>query len=279
MNLPKVSVLMTTYNRSKLTASAIESVLASDFSDFELIISDDGSSDDTYDICKSYAAADSRVKVYSNSENLGDYPNRNKVASYASGKYLKYVDSDDYIYPWALGCMVSMMECFPDAGWGLCSMEPNHSRIFPFQLESKEIFRYHYFGSGIFQRAPLSSIIRREVFESVGGFRSLRMVGDFDMWHRLSLSYPLVLMPQGMVWYRKHLDQEMTSYRAYLPEYEKILLEHLLSPKCPLDKQEVHLIIFSQKKKLLRQLLSNFLSLRWRECITSYRMLRPYFSN
>src|SRR4051812_47750099 len=95
-DLPLVSVLMTSYNREKYIAQAIESVIASTYSNLELIIVDDCSKDSTVSIARSYAENDKRVKVYVNEKNLGDYPNRNKAASYATGKYLKYVDADDY---------------------------------------------------------------------------------------------------------------------------------------------------------------------------------------
>ncbi|MEO8414525.1 MAG: glycosyltransferase family 2 protein [Ginsengibacter sp.] len=91
---PLVSVLMTAYNREKYIAPAIESVSASTYNNFELIIVYDGSSNNTVNIAKSFASIDHRVSVYVNEKNLGDYPNRNKAASYAKGKYLKYVDSD-----------------------------------------------------------------------------------------------------------------------------------------------------------------------------------------
>ena len=120
---PLVSVLMTSYNREKYIGEAIESVLNSSYRHFELIIVDDGSKDRTMEIARQYAEKDQRVKVYRNERNLGDYPNRNKAASYATGKYLKYVDADDLIYPWGLELLVQMMEKFPNAGWGLCSLE------------------------------------------------------------------------------------------------------------------------------------------------------------
>src|SRR6185369_13268101 len=75
---PAVSVLMTAYNREKYVAAAIESVLAQRFTDFELIVVDDRSSDRTLEIAKEYEARDSRVRVFANERNLGDYPNRNR---------------------------------------------------------------------------------------------------------------------------------------------------------------------------------------------------------
>ena len=121
--LPLVSVLMTAYNRANYIALAIQSVLNSTYTNFELIIVDDRSSDNTLEIAKQFGITDDRIKIYSNEINLGDYPNRNKAAGYASGKYLKYVDADDYIYPFGLEILVTSMENFPDAAWGLCSIQ------------------------------------------------------------------------------------------------------------------------------------------------------------
>ena len=80
MGVPQVSVLMTSYNRQDYIAAAIESVLASSLENFELIIVDDRSSDDTLSIARKYEQRDARIKVYLNEKNLGDYPNRNKAA-------------------------------------------------------------------------------------------------------------------------------------------------------------------------------------------------------
>src|SRR5271156_3108445 len=104
---------MTAYNREKYIAQAIDSILESTYKNFELIIVDDCSKDKTVEIAKGYAQKDSRVKVFINEKNLGDYPNRNKAASYANGKYLKYVDSDDVVYPTGLEVFVNSMEQFP----------------------------------------------------------------------------------------------------------------------------------------------------------------------
>src|SRR5665647_2829415 len=97
-----VSVLMTAYNREKYNEEAIESVLTSSYNNWELIIVDDCSKDSTVDIAEKYARLDKRVHVYKNERNLGQFGNRNKAASYAKGVYLKYVDSDDIIYPLSL---------------------------------------------------------------------------------------------------------------------------------------------------------------------------------
>lgn len=235
---PLVSVLMTTYNREKYLAMAVESVLASTYQNLELIIVDDQSKDKSYEIALSYAEKDNRVKVFKNEKNLGDYPNRNKAASLASGKYLKYVDADDLIYPTGLEVMVSGMEKFPEAGYGLSTMPADKMRPYPFILTCEEAYKYHYFESLLFHRAPLSAIIKKDVFESVGGFSGKRYLGDFEMWHMLSARYSVVLMAQGVIWYREHEEQEMQNNRTdfTIPfKYVKCAEEMLMKPECPLS--------------------------------------------
>lgn len=212
---PLVSVLMTSYFREDFIQEAIESVLASTYENFELIIVDDCSKDKTVEIARSYAARDARVKVYVNERNLGDYPNRNKAASYATGKYLKYIDADDYIYPWGLELLVKMMEEFPDAGWGFCSLLPDENKPYPILLKNaEEIFTYNYFGPGLLHKAPLSAIIRKDAFCEAGGFSGKKHLGDFELWHILALKYPLLLMPEGMVWHRIHDNQQSAENRV-----------------------------------------------------------------
>lgn len=236
---PLVSVLMTTYNREKYLAQAIESVLASTYQNFELLVVDDQSKDRSLEIAQTYAAKDERVKAILNEKNLGDYPNRNKAASLAKGKYLKYVDADDYIYPTGLEVLVTGMEKFPEAGYGLCSLPQDKFKIYPFVLSQEEAYKRHYFVSQLFHKAPLSAIIRKDVFEAVGKFSGRRYLGDFEMWHILSARYPVVIMQQGVVWYREHEEQEMQNNRTdfTIPfKYLTCAIEMLNKPECPLKE-------------------------------------------
>jgi glycosyltransferase involved in cell wall biosynthesis len=273
---PLVSVLMTSYNREKYITEAIESVLASSYKNFELIICDDQSKDNTVTIAKQYEEKDTRVKVFVNEVNLGDYPNRNKAASYARGKYLKYVDADDYIYPWGLATLVQMMEQFPKAGWGLCSLPQYILMPFPFVLTPKQAYEYNYQGPGLFHKAPLSSIITAEAFNDVMGFDNLRMAGDFDMWHRLAKEFDVVLMPEGIVWYREHGEQEMNNYKDYAHVYEEIKLRHLKDVNCPLDQKVVFQIISAAKKNARRNFISSLVRLRFKEVKSGANRLKLY---
>lgn len=209
---PKVSVLTTVYNRAQFLAECIESVQQSRLTDYEHIIVDDGSTDDSVAIANRYAAQDPKIKVFVNEQNLGDYPNRNQAAKHASGKYLKYLDADDLHGPWILNIMVDAMEQFPEAGFGLIEYGKN-APTFPIQLSGAQAQDDFYSKQrNIFNRSPLNSIIKREVFETVGGFSGKRMVGDFEMWHVLSQKHSVVVIPSGLAHYRKHDDQEMTEH-------------------------------------------------------------------
>lgn len=238
---PMVSVLMTTYNREKYLEQAVRSVLASTFRDFELIIVDDQSKDRSLAIARELAAEDSRIRVILNEKNLGDYPNRNKAASLARGKYLKYVDADDLIYPTGLQVLVDGMERFPGAGYGLGSLPQDKFRIFPFMLSPCEAYQRHYFQEQLFHKAPLSAIIKKEAFDAVGGFSGRRYLGDFEMWHMLSARFPVVLMPHGVVWYREHEEQEMQHNRTDLTvpfKYLQCSEEMIKSSGCPLPEED-----------------------------------------
>lgn len=256
---PLVSVLMTAYNREKYITEAIESVIASTYQNWELIIVDDQSKDRSVEIVRGYEAKDNRIRVYVNEVNLGDYPNRNKAASYAKGKYLKYVDADDMIYPYGLEQLVFYMEQFPDAGYGLCSLEQDKERIFPFQLSPNEAYQRHYFEQPLFHKAPLSAIIKKEAFDKVGGFTGKQHLGDFELWHLLSQQFPVVLIQHGIVWYREHDDQQMNDNRTDpFVSFKYLLnsLELLQAEKCPLTAEQKEFAIITQNRKIARSILS-----------------------
>ena len=239
MTNPTVSVLTTAYNREKYIAEAIESVQSSTLSNYEHIIVDDGSTDKTVEIAKAYAQKDARIRVFVNEKNLGDYNNRNKAASHATGKYLKYVDSDDLIYEHTLEVMVRFMERFPEAGFGLCTAS-DPKIPFPICVQPAQAYREHFEGQGHFFRAPASSIIKREAFEKVGGFSGKRMIGDNELWFTLGRYFPLVKLVTGLSWDRIHGEQE--KFSDYAKNYAKLLfdvtVDALMHEDCPLQGEE-----------------------------------------
>lgn len=259
MKTPTVSVLLTAWNREKYVGEAIEHVLASTYTDFELIITDNASTDGTVDVIKKYAAKDGRIRYYVNEANIGDYPNRNRAASYATGKYLKYTDSDDILYEHALQVMVSAMERFPEAGFCLCTQQ-DPQIPYPVMISERQAYLENFYGFNHFSVAPGSAIIKREAFEKVGGFSGRRLIGDNELWFKLAAHYPMVKIPGGLYWDRNHGDQErFTDYanKNYRKLRHTVMLEAFASKNCPLTEGEKEKILKkvardNQKKKVLK---------------------------
>jgi glycosyltransferase involved in cell wall biosynthesis len=112
---PQVSIGMPVYDAERFLPAAIESVLAQTFSDFELIVCDNASSDRSLAICRDFAARDARVRVLQNPVNLGANPNYRKVAQAARGEFFKWASANDAIAPNFIECCVRALERQPAA--------------------------------------------------------------------------------------------------------------------------------------------------------------------
>jgi succinoglycan biosynthesis protein ExoO len=99
MDQPEITVTMPAYNRADLIGRAIESVQSQTLRSWELVIVDDGSSDDTLDIARAYAARDARIKVFRNETNLGIGKTRNHAVRRSTGRFITPLDSDDWYQP------------------------------------------------------------------------------------------------------------------------------------------------------------------------------------
>lgn len=258
MNIITVSILTTVYNRETYIAACIESVLASTYQDWELIIVDDQSTDASVAIAKKYAAQDSRISVYVNTTNLGDYPNRNKAASYATGTYIKYLDADDIIYPHGLAIMVDTMDAFPEAVLGISQQVAEDYKSFPFVMQPTETFTREFLQRGVLGLGPTGTIIKRSVFEDLGGFTGTRYIGDTELWYKLALTYPVVKMVDGLIFWRQHEDQEITKGQNnyfYLEHTYKHAILTLNNPLMPLSPQATITAKTKIEKRFARQLL------------------------
>jgi len=114
-NAPRVSIGIPVYNSETFLPAAIESVLAQTFTDFELIICDNASTDRSFAICQAYAARDRRVRVLRNAENLGANPNYRKVAAAARGEFFKWASANDVIAPDFIERCLAALDQRPDA--------------------------------------------------------------------------------------------------------------------------------------------------------------------
>ena len=251
---PLVSVIITAYNREKFITEAIESVLASTYTNFELIIVDDGSKDNTLNIARSYELKDSRIKVYQNEQNLGDYPNRNKSASYAIGKYIKYVDSDDKLFDFSLQYCVDQMEKYPEASIGLLFLDSAFASEVSLCRESEKIIRTHFFGSSCLSIGPSGSIIRRDKFEEIGGFDTRFGVASDNYFNiKLASLSPVVLLPKVFLFYREHEGQQQHNQKGYLKFGYLYFKELLQKTPLPLTKNEIQYL----NKKLQKRFAIN----------------------
>ena len=252
-----VSILTTSYNREDYIGEAIESVLASTYTDFEYIIVDDCSKDNTVEIIRQYAKLDNRIKFFVNEKNLGDYANRNKAASYATREYIKYIDSDDLMYPHCLQVMVWSMEKYPEAAFGLSSRRDDE-KPFPLCVSPHDAYLEHFQGHGHFFRAPGSAIIRRKAFESVGGFSGKRFVGDIELWFTLAQKYPMVKFPGELYFSRLHEQSEKVYEESEKPDEarKELIRQFLESPQCPVNAKELELPFAQKMKHKLKQYLT-----------------------
>ena len=255
---PLVSVLMTSYNRENYIADAIQSVLDSTYKNIELIIVDDRSTDNTLEIARSFEKKDSRIRVYVNEVNLGDYDNRNKAASYANGEYLKYLDSDDIIYPYSIQIMVDYVQKYPHVGLVFCDyLNQDNSAPFPITYSPYDAYAYHYLKTHLFYAGPGGTIIPRKVFLEYGGFSGKRGLGDTELWLKIALRYPILKIQTSLIWWRTHYDQESSIESrnpTFLAYRYNLWMEYL--NQSPLNKDERKIAKYRLDKLLARKILS-----------------------
>lgn len=270
-----VSVLMTAFNREQYIAEAIESVLASTYEDFELVIVDDCSTDKTYEIAKRYKA-DKRVVVFKNDKNFGQFANRNYAASLATGTYVKFLDSDDIIYPHSLAIMMEAMLHHLEAGIGVCEKYSDSDTPYPYCLSSDEALHRHYLQRELLMIGPSGTIIKREAFEEVSGFEDYGMPSDNHLTLKIASRCPVVVLPRDLFWWRVHRDQvfqqNVHNHNNILHNYA--FNENILTAHSGLNEQVNQKLLFNQKKIFYRNLLT--LLLRRRKPISALNLYRQY---
>ncbi|MGD9058428.1 MAG: glycosyltransferase [Desulfobacterales bacterium] len=204
---PLVSVIIPTYNRDWIVKEAIESVLAQDFSDYELIVVDDGSDDRTPEILAAY---EDPITVIRQS-NRGVSAARNRGIAAATGRLIAFLDSDDLWLPQKLSAQVNFFAENPNAV--ICQTEEqwvrNGVRVNPKKRHLK-------FSGMIFERSlalclvsPSAVMITKALFDAVGVFdEDLPACEDYDLWLRISCRYPVNLIETPLIIKRGgHADQ------------------------------------------------------------------------
>jgi glycosyltransferase involved in cell wall biosynthesis len=262
---PLISVLMTAFNREQYIDEAIQSVINSSYSNWELIIVDDCSSDKTVQIATSYADLDNRIQLYCNKINLGDYPNRNYAATLAKGKYIKYLDSDDKLYPWSIKYCVNEMEKFPDVGMGILLLN-SHTYNGSLYLNKHETQKMNWLQRPILSIGPTGAIYNREIFNKTGGFQVKYKVASDAYFHNIMASFaPIILLPKDFFYYRIHEGQEMNKTDEYLIQNYLYRRDLIFNKKLCLSDWDYKKVKLNFFKIYLRKLISSVFTLKTME--------------
>lgn len=253
--MPRVTVYIPAFQHERHVGEAIESVLAQDFSDFELIICDDASTDGTWDAISQFR--DPRIITMRNSTNLGASATARRCLAAGSGEFIAPMSSDDVWLPEKLGRQVALMDDKPEViaafstpgfidenGLRLDPPPPLYTNFFETANRPRAAWREHFFrgNCGLFL---LSALFRAETYHRTGGFDPrLAQLPDFDLFVRLAELGEFWIDEAHLVDFRIHSGGENVS----APEPEKIprlnrewvhLMRHFLRPGVdPLDLAE-----------------------------------------
>ncbi len=210
----QLTVVLTSFNREEYIGPSIESVLNNTFSDFELLVLDDASTDATAEKARYFANRDPRVRIVVNEHNLGQFPNRNRAIEMVKTPFLKYHDSDDLMYPYCLETMMRLLEAEPEAGFALSAGRAWAGGPCPMVLSPRMSYQREFFGQGMFFCGPSAALFRTEVLRRLGGFPDKGVASDYCFWFKACAATPVVLVPADLFWYRIHPGQEFQSARA-----------------------------------------------------------------
>lgn len=224
---PVISVCVPTFNAAKYLRECLDSILAQTFTDFELLIVDNHSSDETLSIVKEYAERDSRIRVIINEHNIGAVPNFNRCLELAQGEWIKYVFADDFIEPDCLDQMLAASKpesaiicCRRDflfepgtneqtkkfylkflSDWSIDSLFPDSTEISASDF-CKVIIDYFWFN---IVGEPTAVMVDRNTFYRFGTFNT-HIIGicDLELWVRTAIHTGLTYIPQTLATSRVH---------------------------------------------------------------------------
>jgi len=208
--MPKVSICIPSYNHGAFIGKTIQSVFDQTFQDFEIIVVDDCSTDNSDRVIKSFK--DSRIKFFKNEKNLGMVPNANKALKLAKGEFIGILNSDDYYDPKMIEAALKAFDKNPEIGFTYPSyavVNENGEIITKVKsctcnkvFTSKEGFKKLALGN---VAPPSGVIVIRKCYEDVGPFdEEFPYCHDWNMWLRLSLKYDFACLSDYLLYYRMH---------------------------------------------------------------------------
>lgn len=230
MSPPTVSVLMPAYNARRYVARAVESILAQTFDDFELLIIDDGSTDDTRQILERLAARDARVRVVSR-PNTGYVVALNELIGMARGELLARMDADDVALPERFARQVAYLRDHPEVvclGGGTQTID-GAGRVVGLDegrgLDHEEALAVALSGSSPMVHPTI--MVRRSAMEAVGGYQVRHWPAeDLDLYLRLAEVGRLARLPEAVLQYRYHPGSVSEKHQqAQLERFREITAE------------------------------------------------------
>lgn len=214
--MPKVSVVMSSYNHGKFIGQAIQSVLDQTYTDLELVLFENGSTDNSLQVISSFT--DPRIKVHAVPTNIGGTAGMNAAIARATGEYIALLNSDDFYFPDKLTKQITLLDDSPtvSAIFGLCRTvneqggdhhDMHRRKVFLTRYTDRITYLRHFFFEGNCICHP-TAIIRKTTLDTVGHFDvRYRRLPDFDYWLRLFISYDIIVLHEELAAHR-FLDDE-----------------------------------------------------------------------
>lgn len=230
---PKVSIGMPVFNGEQFVAEAIESILRQTFSDLELVITDNASTDSTREICERFARSDPRVRYHRFSKNIGAMLNYARVYALCTGTYFKWAAHDDVIEPQFLELCVKTLDENPDAVLAypksrFIDAQGRHLRDYPVKLQSDDARPSVRFGAiacaphKFTSNHEIFGLMRRDAVDKIpqqGGYAG----SDRVFLARLAMFGKFIEVPQVLFLSRDHPNQSIRTLPAHLRKKRSIL--------------------------------------------------------
>jgi len=228
-NKPTVSVIIPTYNRAYLIGRAIQSVLSQTYQDFEIIVVDDGSTDDTEEIVRSFK--DKRIGYIRHEKNKGAAAARNTGIKVAKGEYIAFQDSDDEWFPEKLEKQMKVFEnALPEVGvvyTDMWTIKRNKKRYFysPKIIPENKIIYRRALNYGVMNIGIQTALIKKEAFDKAGVFdEKLPRFIDLELFIRLSKYYYFYHIKEPLVNYL-HTPESISSNTKVIITARKFILD------------------------------------------------------
>ena len=247
----KFSVIIPLYNKAPYVAKAIESVLSQTFTDFELVIMDDGSKDDSFEIAKKTIEGHGQCQLH-RQQNAGVSMARNNGVAFSQGEYLCFLDADDWWESTFLEEMSGFIDALPNAGiygsnYTIVNETKRKTRIANVGVDTgfeKGCINYCqvYAKTLTMPLTSISVVVPRKIFYEMRGFpQGITLGEDFLLWIRIALKYKVAFLNKPLAFYNQDVDAANRAIgRLHKPE------EHMLWNVGFLEKEEENNLDYKQ---------------------------------